>query len=77
MTKTPDTFSNLEMPTIITNTGAESTKTGVEMNYLKNMNIDEAIHHKSRKKYLYETDMHKIYTLIVVDTNTQLKEKSE
>ena len=65
------------MPTIITNTGAESPKTDVEMNYLKNMNIDEAIHHKLRKKYLYETNMHKIYTLIVVDTNTQLKEKSE
>ena len=35
MTKTPATFPYLDMPTIMTYTGAENPKTGIEMIYLK------------------------------------------
>ena len=43
---------------------------------LKNKNIDEAIHQKLRKRYEYETNMHKIYNLIVGQTNEQLQDKA-
>ena len=46
------------------------------MTYLKNKNIDKAIRQKPRKKDAYETDMHKIYNLIVVQKNKQLKDKA-
>ena len=39
-------------------------------------NIDEAIPHKLRKKDVYETDMHKIYNLIMGQTNEQLQEEA-
>ena len=46
------------------------------MTYLKNKNIDKAIRQKLSKKDIYETDMHKIYNIIVGQTNNQLKEKA-
>ena len=46
------------------------------MTYLEKKNIDEAIRQKLRKKDVYESDMHKIYNLIVGQTNEQLQEKS-
>ena len=45
------------MLTIITYTGNERPKTDVEINYPEKKNIDEAIVHKSRNKYMYETDI--------------------
>ena len=45
------------------------------MTYLKNKNIGEAIYQKLRNKDVYETDMHKIYNIIVVQKNKQLQEK--
>ena len=47
------------------------------MTYLEKKNINEAIHQKLRKKYLYETYIHNMYNLIVGQTNYQLKEKAE
>ena len=46
------------------------------MTHLKNNNIDKAIRHKLRKKDVYETDMHKIYNIILGRTNEQLQEKA-
>ena len=47
-----------------------------EMTYLENKNIDESIRKKLGKKDVYESDMHKIYNLILGKTNEQLQEKS-
>ena len=60
------------MPTI-TDLSIERPKTDGEMTYIETK-IDEAIHQKLRKKDAYESDMHKIYNLIVVQTNEQLQE---
>ena len=46
------------------------------MTYLEKKNIDEAILQKLRKKDVYKSDMHKIYNLIVGQTNEQLQEKA-
>ena len=46
------------------------------MTYLEKKNIDEVICQKLRKKDLYETDMHKIYNLIVGKTNEKLQDKT-
>ena len=56
------------MPTI-TDLGTELPKTDGEMTYLEKKNIDEAIHQNTRKKDVYKLDMHKIYNLIVIQTN--------
>ena len=56
MTKTPAT----DMPLIIPDTGVERIKLGTYMNYPEKKNIDEAICQKLGKKYVYETDMHRI-----------------
>ena len=63
------------MPTI-TELGTERLKTDGDMTYLDKKNINEAIRQKLRKKDVYESDMHKIYNLIVGQTNEQLKEKA-
>ena len=42
------------------------------MIYSEKKNIDEAIRQKLRKKALYETNMHKIYNILVVHKNEQL-----
>ena len=44
-------------------------KMDAEMIYLKNKNIDDATHLKLRNKYVYETEIHKIYNIIVGQTN--------
>ena len=75
MTETPVTFPELDMLTIIMDTGTEHHKTDVEMTYLKKKNINESTRHKLRKKDVYETYMHKIYNIIVGKANEQLKEK--
>ena len=67
--KTPDTFPNLEIPTIIPATGVECPKTDAYMTYLKKKNIDKATHQKLSKKDVHETDMQNICNIIVVQTN--------
>ena len=39
-------------------------------------NIAKAIHQTLRKKDVYETDMHKIYNIILGQTNEQLQENA-
>ena len=46
------------------------------MTYLEKKNINETIHQKLRKKDVYESDMHKIYNIIVGQTDEQLQEKA-
>ena len=55
--------------------GAERPKMEGEMTYLKKKNMYEAIHKKIRKKDVYESDMHKIYNIILGKINKQLQEK--
>ena len=50
MTETPATFPDLEMLTIMTDTGAESPKTDVETTYPEKKNIDEAIRKKNEEE---------------------------
>ena len=54
-------------------TGFEHPKADVEITYIKNNNIYEAICHKLRNKDMYETSMYKIYNIIVGPTNKQLQ----
>ena len=61
------------MPKIIPDMGVERHKMDVQMTYLKNNSIDEAIHNKLRKKDVYETYMHKIYNLILGQKIEQLQ----
>ena len=68
MTETAATFPEPEMPTI-TDLGTGHPKPDGEMTYLEKKNIDEAIRQNLRKKDVYESDMHKIYNLIVGQTN--------
>ena len=63
------------MPTI-TDFGTERPKIDGEMTYLEKNNINEAIRQKLRNKDFYKSDMHKIYNLIVCQTNEQLQEKA-
>ena len=74
--ETPETFPELEMPTITPETGTESPKTDREMIYLKNKDIDETIHNKSKKEDVCETDTHKTYNIIVGQTNDKLQEEA-
>ena len=46
------------------------------MTYLKEKNIDEAICQNLRKKDVQQSDMHKIYNIIVGQTNEQLQDKA-
>ena len=57
MTGTPATFPDPEMPKIIPDTGDKRPKMDVDVTYLENKSINEAIHQKLRKKYVYETYM--------------------
>ena len=75
MTETAATLPNPDMPTI-TDLGTKRPKIEGEMTYLDKNNTDEAIHQKQRKNDVYESEMHKIYNLIVGQTNEQLQEKA-
>ena len=69
MNETAATFTDPDMPTI-TDLGTERPKTYGEMTYHeKKKNIDEAIRQNLRKKDFYESDMHKIYNIIVGQTD--------
>ena len=75
MTETAANLPDSEMPTI-TELGTEWPKTDGDMTYLEKKNINESIRQKLRKKDVYESDMYKIYNLIVGQTNEQLQEKA-
>ena len=45
------------------------------MTYLDKKNTNESIHQKLMNKDVYESDMHNLYNLIVVQTNEQLQKK--
>ena len=68
MTETAANFPNPYIPTI-TDLGIELPKTDEETTYLEKKNIDEDIRQKLSKKDVYKSDMHKIYNLIVGQTN--------
>ena len=72
MTETAATLPDPEMPTI-TDLGTDRPKTDGEMTYLKHIYLDEAICQKLRKKDVHESDMHKIYNLIMGQTKVQLQ----
>ena len=76
MTENAANLTNPEMP-IITDLGIKLPKTDGEMTYLKKNNTDESIRQNLRNKDVYESDMHKIYNLILGQTNEQLQEKAE
>ena len=75
MTETAANFPDPDMPTI-TKLGTERPKIDGEMTYLEKKNIDEAIFQHLRKRDVYESDMQKIYNLIVGKKNEQLQEKA-
>ena len=75
MTEKPETPLNPEIPKTIPDMGVERPEMDADMTYPKKKNIDETICQKPRKKDVYETDMHKIYNIIVVQKNKQLQEK--
>ena len=60
------------MKTIIPDTGVEHPNIDANITYLEKNNIYKAVCQKLSKNYLYETDMHKIYNLILVQTNNKL-----
>ena len=68
MTETAATFTNPKIPTI-TYLVTERPKEDSEMTYLDKKNINEATHQKLRNKDVYESDMHNLYNLIVVQTH--------
>ena len=76
MTKTPSTFPNPEITTIVLDTCFESTKTDMEITYPGKKTIDETICKKLMNMDSYKIDMHKIYNLIVGQTNEQLQDKA-
>ena len=59
-TETPEKSPDPDMPTITPDTGFDNTNTDTYMTYLEKKNTDKAIYQKLRKKYVHETDMHKI-----------------
>ena len=72
MTDTPATFTNPEITTI-TDLVTESLEIDSEMTYLWKKNINESTHQNLRNKDVYESDIHNIYNLIVVQTYKQLQ----
>ena len=76
ITKIPETLPDSDITMITPDTYDEHTNMDGGMTYLKNKNTDEDIHQKTRKKYVYKTDMHKIYNMIVGKKNEQLQEKA-
>ena len=65
-----------DVQTIIHDTSVKRPTTDADMTYLGNNNIDEVTRQKLRKKDVYENDMHKIYNILVYQTNDQLHDNS-
>ena len=75
MTENPSTFPDPDIPTTIPDSGIERPKTD-DMTYPKKKKIDEAIFQNTRKKDVYELDMHNIYNLVVGQINEKPQEKA-
>ena len=75
MTKKRDNFPDPDIPTILPDTVTKGPKTDMKMVCLIKKSIEESLHKKLSIKDVYETDMHKIYNLIVGQINDQLQEK--
>ena len=75
MTETVTTLPEQEMPTI-TDLGTKRPTIDGEMTYLEKKNINESNRQNLREKDIYKSDIHKIYNLIVGQTNEQLQEKA-
>ena len=75
MTETAATFPDSKIP-IITELGTERPKTDEEMTCLEKNNIDESILQTLMKKDVYKSDMHKIYNMVLGQTNEQLQDKA-
>ena len=76
MTEPLANFPDQEIMTTIPDSGIERPKPDSEMTYLQKKNINESIFQNMRKKDLYESYMHKIYNIIVGQTNEQLQVKA-
>ena len=76
MTETLAAFIDPEMMTILKENVYKHLKPDNKITYLQKKNIDEAIRQKLRKRDEYETDMNKIYNLIIGHTNEQYQEKA-
>ena len=75
MTETVATFRDPDMPNI-TDLGIKRPKMDGKIAYLKINNNDKSTLQNMRKRDVYESDMHKIYNLIVGQTNEKLQEKA-
>ena len=75
MTETDANFPDPDIPTI-SYLGIEQPKIDSEITYLDKNNIDESIQKNLSKKDVYESDTHKIYNLILVQTHEKLQEKA-
>ena len=64
------------MPTIILVMGGKRPKTDAYMTHLKKKNIYKVISQKLRKKYVYETDIHNIYNIIVGQKKHKLQDNA-
>ena len=76
MTETLSTFPDPDLPTNILDSGIERMKTYAEMTYIYKKISDEVICQNLKKKDVYKSDMHKIYNLIVGQTDEQLQDKT-
>ena len=74
MTEPLANLPDQEIMTTIPDSGIERPKTDAEITYLQNKNINEAIHQNCTNKDIYESDMNKIYNIIVGQINEQLQE---
>ena len=69
MTETLATFPDPEILAIVIDTRSKHPKTVSKMTYVEKKNINEAICPKLRNGDEYETDIHKIYNIILVYNN--------
>ena len=69
MTKTTAKFLDPEMPKITPDTGIYRPKTDAETTYLKKKNLNGDIRQILMKKDGHETDIQKVYNIIVGRTN--------
>ena len=57
------------LSTIIPDTCVNYPRIDSDMTYLEKKNTNDPIRHTPKNKYMYETVIHKIYNIIVVQTN--------
>ena len=69
MTETLKAFPDPYILAIVTDTGSKRPKTDTKMTYLKKKNTSDSIRQKLRKRDKYDTNMYKMYNLVVGKTN--------